>query len=62
LWPTAYRFKAGHRIRVQVAGAAHPRYARNTGTGEPLGKATTLRTVDYEIMLGQSAIALPVPV
>jgi putative CocE/NonD family hydrolase len=62
LWPTAYRWKAGHRIRVQIAGAAHPRYARNTGTGEPLGKATTLRTIDYEIMLGPSAITLPMPV
>ncbi|HEY1486671.1 MAG TPA: CocE/NonD family hydrolase [Micromonosporaceae bacterium] len=62
LWPTAYRWRAGHRIRVQVAGAAHPRYARNTGTGEPLGKATTLQSVDYEIALGASTINLPVPI
>ncbi|RLP93031.1 CocE/NonD family hydrolase [Micromonospora sp. BL4] len=43
LWPTAYRFAAGHRLRVQVAGGAHPRWARNPGTGEPLGTAVTLR-------------------
>ncbi|WP_181781710.1 CocE/NonD family hydrolase [Pseudonocardia pini] len=41
LFPTAYRFRAGHRIRVQVAGGAFPRFARNTGTAEPLGTATT---------------------
>ncbi|MEH1168801.1 CocE/NonD family hydrolase [Micromonospora sp. CPCC 205539] len=43
LWPTAYRFAAGHRLRVQVSGGAHPRWARNPGTGEPLGDAVTLR-------------------
>ena len=34
LWPTAYRFKRGHRIRVQVSSGAFPRFARNPGTGE----------------------------
>lgn len=32
LWPTAYRFKQGHRIRVQISSGAFPRYARSTGT------------------------------
>jgi len=45
LWPMGYRFRAGKRLRVQLAGAAHPRYARNPGSGEPLGSATTLRPV-----------------
>jgi uncharacterized protein len=49
LWPTAYRFRAGHRIRVQVSGGAHPRFARNTGTGEPLATASRLRPVDIEV-------------
>jgi uncharacterized protein len=31
MWPTAYRMRRGHRIRVQVAGGAFPRYARNPG-------------------------------
>ncbi|GCB51683.1 CocE/NonD family hydrolase [Streptomyces sp. NL15-2K] len=31
---TAYRFSAGHRIRWQISGGAHPRYARNPGTGK----------------------------
>ncbi|WP_372444108.1 CocE/NonD family hydrolase [Micromonospora antibiotica] len=43
LWPVAHRFAVGHRLRVQVSGGAHPRYARNPGTGEPLGTAITLR-------------------
>jgi hypothetical protein len=42
LWPTAHRFGAGHRIRVQVSSGAHPRYARNPGTGEPPATATRL--------------------
>ncbi|GAA4777217.1 CocE/NonD family hydrolase [Actinomycetospora chlora] len=42
LWPTGHRFAAGHRLRVQVSGGAHPRYARNTGSGEALGEASTL--------------------
>ncbi|MBO0705677.1 MAG: CocE/NonD family hydrolase [Candidatus Dormibacteraeota bacterium] len=28
LWPTAHRFLAGHRIRIQVCSGAFPRYAR----------------------------------
>lgn len=49
LWPMAYRFRAGHRIRVQVAGGAHPRYARNPGTGEPLPSATRFLVADNEV-------------
>jgi uncharacterized protein len=49
LWPTAHRFRAGHRLRVQVSSGAHPRYARNPGSGEPLGTATTLLTADQSI-------------
>jgi putative CocE/NonD family hydrolase len=40
LFPTAYRVRAGHRIRVQVSGGAFPRFARNFGTGAPFGAAT----------------------
>jgi putative CocE/NonD family hydrolase len=42
LGPTAYRFHAGHRIRVQVSAGAHPLYARNLGSGEPIATGTTL--------------------
>ena len=42
LWPTAYTFLAGHRTRLQVCSAAHPRWNRNLGTGEPPADATHL--------------------
>ncbi|MCF4119889.1 CocE/NonD family hydrolase [Antribacter sp. KLBMP9083] len=63
LWPTAYRFKSGHRIRVQVSSGAFPRYARNSGTGEPIATATTLRAADqavYHDPEHPSALFLPV--
>ena len=63
LWPTAYRFAAGHRVRVQVSGGAHPRFARNPGTGEPLGAATRLVTTAQEVFhdpARPSAVILPV--
>lgn len=49
LFPTAYRFAGGHRIRVQVAGGAFPRFARNPGTGAPLGSAAPGRTSRFEV-------------
>ena len=50
LWPTAHRFDRHHRVRVLVAGGAHPRYARNTGTEEPLATATRLVPVAHELL------------
>jgi putative CocE/NonD family hydrolase len=49
LWPAAHRFLAGHRIRVQVSSGAHPRYARNPGTGENPVHATRLVAADQEV-------------
>ncbi len=49
LWPTAHRFRKGHRVRVQVSSGAHPRYARNTGSGEPLATATKLIMANQSI-------------
>jgi uncharacterized protein len=63
MWPTAYRFKRGHRIRVQVSSGAFPRYARNLGTGEQRVTATRLvaagQTV-YHDPARPSAVILPV--
>ena len=50
LWPMGHRFAAGHRIRLQVSSGAHPRYARNPGTGEDLAVATAMRAVDVEVL------------
>jgi uncharacterized protein len=63
LWPTAYRFKTGHRIRVQVSSGAFPRYARNPGTGEPPAAAVHLCPADQEVHFDAehpSTITLPV--
>lgn len=40
--PCAHLLAAGHRLRLVVAGGAHPRWARNTGTAEPPAGAVTL--------------------
>jgi len=63
LWPVAHRFLAGHRIRVQVSSGAHPRYARNPGTGEDPLRAVELVAADQEIFhdsLRPSAVTLSV--
>jgi predicted acyl esterase len=52
-----------HRLRLQVSSGAHPRYARKTGTGEPLATATTLARADQQVFHDPghpSAIILPV--
>ncbi|GAA4990387.1 CocE/NonD family hydrolase [Pseudonocardia tropica] len=50
LSPTGYRVRAGHRLRVQVAGAAFPRFARNPGTGERTSTAVDGERISYEIL------------
>jgi hypothetical protein len=63
LWPTAHQFSPGHRIRLQVSSGAHPRYARNPGSGEPLATASTLHAVRqavYHDPVHPSAVLLPV--
>jgi len=58
---TAHRFGAGHRLRVQLSGGAHPRFARNTGTGEPIATATRLARVEIEVDHGRDCVvSLPV--
>ena len=40
MWDTAQRFHPGHRIRLEVASSAHPKYATNLGTGGDETSAT----------------------
>jgi uncharacterized protein len=63
LWPTGHRFESGHRIRVQIASAAFPRFARHPGTDEPVASATRLVASQHEVLSGPSypsAAVLPV--
>ena len=56
----AHRFGPGHRLRLQVSGGAHPRFARNPGTGQVEARAQDLVPTAYQIHLGASALLLPV--
>jgi putative CocE/NonD family hydrolase len=51
LSPCAHRVLAGHRLRLQLSGGAHPQYARNLGTGEDLptgtGQKPAVHTIDH---------------
>jgi hypothetical protein len=63
LWPTAHQFRPGHRIRLQVSSGAHPRYARNAGSEEPLATAATLYEAQQTVHHDPghpSAVLLPV--
>ncbi len=63
LHASAHMFRKGHRIRLQVSSGAHPRFARNLGTNEPIGSATRMVAADQEIFHGYkypSAVSLPV--
>ena len=62
LFPTAYRVRAGHRLRLQVCGGSFPRYARNLGTAEPFGAARSGRRCRFEIFAdSEHASCLVVP-
>ena len=63
LFGAAHRFGRGHRIRLQVAGGAHPRFARNPGNGQVDATAEELMATQYDIGLAAahpSVLLLPV--
>lgn len=63
LSPVAHRFRRGHRLRLQISSGAHPRFARNGGSGEPLAKTTTLVAADqaiYHDAERPSSLTLPI--
>lgn len=63
LWSTAYLFRLGHRLRLQVSSGAHPRWNRNLGTNEPMEIGTKMvvaEQVIYHDKAHPSALILPV--
>lgn len=63
LWPAFHRFAAGHRVGVQVSSGAHPRYARNPGSGEPAFDASAPQVAVQELSHeGASASRIELPV
>lgn len=59
----AHRFRAGTRVRLLVAGGAHPLFLRNFGSGEAAGRETTLQPVRHTVSHragAESKLVLPV--
>jgi putative CocE/NonD family hydrolase len=60
----AHEVKAGHQIRLLIAGGSHPRYARNEGTGEQPGTGSELWPCTHTIHHDTGAVSrvvLPTP-
>lgn len=55
-----HRLAAGHRLRLQVSGGAHPRYARNLGTDGTLVDGAKLAPTMHTVRCAESRIVLPV--
>ena len=53
----AHRFNPGVRIRLQVSGGAHPRYARNLGTSEDPSTGTRLAPSRHVILHGDGGLS-----
>jgi putative CocE/NonD family hydrolase len=63
MWATAYRFRPGHRFRLQVSSGAHPRWSRNLGAGEWLATGTRMAVAQqtvYHDAGHPSALVLPI--
>lgn len=62
-WNTSHVFKKGHRIRIEVASSAFPKYDRNLNTGDVLGQTTEMKVAHQTIYHDEehpSAIVLPI--
>ncbi|MGD9494937.1 MAG: CocE/NonD family hydrolase [Armatimonadota bacterium] len=49
LYPTANRFVAGHRIRVDISSSNYPRFELNPNTGGPLGADRRRRVAENSL-------------
>jgi putative CocE/NonD family hydrolase len=62
-WHTAQVFKAGHRIGLEIASSAFPKFARNLNTGAPLGMTSEMAVAEqviYHDVEHPSALILPI--
>ena len=63
LFPTANLFRAGHRIRLDIASSEFPHYDINPQSGEPEGAWRTMRVATNTVFLDAaraSSVVLPV--
>jgi len=49
LWSTSNVFKKGHRIRLEIASAAFPKFSRNLNTGGPNEASTAIKVAEQTI-------------
>jgi putative CocE/NonD family hydrolase len=49
LWSTAYTFKAGHRLRLNVSSSNFPRFDRNLNTADPPAHGTTMQKAENKV-------------
>lgn len=62
-WNTAQVFQAGHRIGLEIASSAFPKFARNLNTGAPLGLTSEMAVAEQRIYHDAehpSALLLPI--
>ena len=58
LYPTANRFRAGHRIGLWISSSSFPRFDVNPNTGEPAGRHTHTRVARTRIHHAREAPSL----
>lgn len=54
-----HRLAAGHRLRLQVSGGAHPRYARSLGTDGAAVDGSKLAPCVHTVRCAESRVVLP---
>jgi predicted acyl esterase len=62
-WNTSQVFKVGHRIGLEIASSAFPKYDRNLNTGAPLGCTTEMVVAEqriYHDVEHPSVVVLPI--
>jgi len=62
-WPTGHTFARGHRVRVLIAGSAHPRWARNLGARGAQLLSTEMHAAEHCMVIttsGESVLTLPI--
>jgi uncharacterized protein len=63
LWNTCQLYRKDHRIRIEIASSAFPKYDRNLNTGEALGQTTGMQIAEQKIFHDRehpSYVILPV--
>ena len=49
-WNTCQLFKKGHRIRIEVASSAFPKFSRNLNTADALGMTANMKVAKQTIL------------